>query len=53
MPQSKPCIEPPKCAPQSTFGEKDVPRVMMMEAVGEVQRGTTALAEKIRDIRLV
>jgi hypothetical protein len=27
--------------------------VMMIEAVGDVQRGTTALAEKIRDILLV
>ncbi len=26
---------------------------MMIEAVGEVQRGTTALAEKILEIRLV
>jgi hypothetical protein len=28
-------------------------RVMMMEAVGEVQRGTTELAEKIREILFV
>jgi hypothetical protein len=27
--------------------------VMMIEAVGDVQRGTTALAEKIREILLV
>jgi hypothetical protein len=28
-------------------------RVMMMDAVGEVQRGTTELAEKIREILFV
>jgi hypothetical protein len=28
-------------------------RVMMIDAVGEVQRGTTELAEKIREILFV